>query len=340
MRKLRFAILGTGFWSRFQLAGWRELDGVECVAVYNRTRQKAELLAQEAGIPPVYDDADELMGRETLDFVDIISDVGTHSRFVHQAIQHRLPVICQKPMAPSWQEACDMVEAARQAKVPIFIHENWRWQPPIRALKQRMQEESLGELFRARITFSSAFPVFDNQPFLKELGQFILTDIGSHILDTARYLFGEVKTVFCRTCRTRADIQGENVATVLLEMESGMSVTCEMNYAGQTRHECFPQTRILVEGTQGSLELEKDYWIHLTKHDVQRSQRYAPPHYAWADAAYDVVHSSIVDCNRNLLQALRGTGPAETTGQDNLETMRLVFSCYESAARGEVVHRA
>lgn len=124
MRKLRFAILGTGFWSRFQLAGWRELDGVECVAVYNRTRRKAELLAHEAGIPAVYDDVDELMGRETLDFVDIISDVGTHCRFVQQAVQHRLPVICQKPMAPTWQEACAMVEAARQANVPLFIHEN------------------------------------------------------------------------------------------------------------------------------------------------------------------------------------------------------------------------
>ncbi len=32
---LRFAILGTGFWARYQLAGWRELAGVECVALYN-----------------------------------------------------------------------------------------------------------------------------------------------------------------------------------------------------------------------------------------------------------------------------------------------------------------
>ena len=64
---------------------------------------------------------------------------------------------------------------------------------PLVETKRLMQEEPLGELFRARITFTSAFPVFDNQPFLKELPQFILTDIGSHILDTARFLFGEAE---------------------------------------------------------------------------------------------------------------------------------------------------
>ncbi len=148
MAKLRFAILGTGFWSRFQLSGWRELDGVECVAVYNRTRSKAEALAREFAIPAVYDDAGELMDQEQLDFVDIITDVDTHSRFVHLAAEYDLPVICQKPMAPSFDEAAQMVEITRQAKVPYFIHENWRWQPPIRALKRLMHEEKIGEVFR------------------------------------------------------------------------------------------------------------------------------------------------------------------------------------------------
>jgi predicted dehydrogenase len=60
---LRFAIAGTGFWSRFQLAAWRELKGAECVALYNRTRGKAEALAREFGIPAVYDDAGEMLRR-------------------------------------------------------------------------------------------------------------------------------------------------------------------------------------------------------------------------------------------------------------------------------------
>jgi D-apiose dehydrogenase len=62
----------------------------------------------------------------------------------------------------------------------------------------------------------SGFPVFNNQPFLKELEQFILTDLGSHTLDTARFLFGEASSLYCQTRRIHADIRGEDVATIMM----------------------------------------------------------------------------------------------------------------------------
>jgi predicted dehydrogenase len=62
-----------------------------------------------------------------------------------------------------------------------------------------------------------------------------------------------------------------------------------------------------------------------------------PPHYSWADPAYDVVHASIVPCNANLLKALKGEGQAETTGEDNLKTVRLVFAAYRSAQQNQAV---
>jgi predicted dehydrogenase len=231
MSDLRFAMLGTGFWSRFQLAAWRELSGVQCVALYNRTRAKAEALAREFGVPSVCDDAEELVRRERLDFIDIVTDVNTHSRFVHLAAAHRLPVICQKPMAPTLAEAERMVAACRQAGVPFYVHENCRWQTPLQMFKTILDQGAIELVFRARVTYSNSFPVFENQPFLKELEQFILTDIGTHILDATRLLFGEADTLFCRTCRVHGDIRGEDVATVMLGMRSGATVTCEMSYS-------------------------------------------------------------------------------------------------------------
>ena len=50
MKELRSAILGTGFWARYQLAAWREVPGAKCVALYNRTRAKADALAREFGV--------------------------------------------------------------------------------------------------------------------------------------------------------------------------------------------------------------------------------------------------------------------------------------------------
>jgi D-apiose dehydrogenase len=277
MNNLRFAIFGTGFWSRFQLAAWQALEGVECVALYNRTRAKAEALAKEFGIPTVYDDPEELLAKEVLDFIDIITDVDTHRKFVFMAAEHGLPVICQKPMAPSLEVAEQMVETCQKANVPFFIHENWRWQTPIRQLKRVLVEGNIGKPFRARVHYANSFPVFDNQPFLKELHQFILTDIGSHILDTARFLFGEAERLYCQTCRVHPDIKGEDVATVMMRMGDGITVVCEMSYASRTEHERFPETFILVEGNKGSAELAPDYWIRVTTEEGTHARRYPPP---------------------------------------------------------------
>ncbi|MDQ5854389.1 MAG: Gfo/Idh/MocA family oxidoreductase [Chloroflexota bacterium] len=338
MANLRFAIFGTGFWSRFQLAGWREVEGVECVALYNRTRARAEALAHEWGVPAVYDDPEALLDREQVDFIDIITDLDTHSRFVHLAAARRIPVICQKPMAPSLPVAEQMVAACREAGVPFFVHENWRWQTPLRQLKQVLAEGRIGTPFRARIDMISGFPVFANQPFLKDLEQFILTDMGSHILDVARFLFGEAENLYCQVDRIHPDIKGEDVATVMMRMGGRTTVLCEMAYAENAlERDRFPETFVFVEGSRGSVELGPDYWIRVTTEDGTHAKRYPPPRYPWADPAYDIVQASIVPCNANLLRALRGDEAAETTGEDNLKTVRLVFAAYESATSGQVV---
>ena len=339
---VKIAVIGSGFWARYQVAGWQVLPGVQITALYNRTRPKAEALAREFKIPAVYDDATEMIRREKPDALDIITDVDTHARFVRMAAEHKVPVICQKPMAPSLQDAERMVAICRQAGVPFYVHENWRWQFPIRQLKRILDDGSIGTPFRARLDMVSGFPVFINQPFFKTLEQFILTDMGSHILDVARFLFGETRSVYCQTHRVHHDIRGEDVATVMMDMGRNpaerVTVLCQLGYAeNYLEKDYFPQTFALIEGSEGSIELAPDYFIRVTTEHGTLSHRYPPPRYSWADPAYDVVQSSIVPCNQDLLAGLRGEKTPETTGEDNLKTLRLVFAAYESAASDRVV---
>ena len=338
MPDLRFAILGTGFWARYQLAAWLELKGPRCVALYNRTPAKAERLAREFDVPTVYSKAEELLQKERPDFVDIITDVGTHRHFVELAAKHKIPAICQKPIAPNMKDAQSMLDNCRNAGVPLFVHENWRWQTPIRELKRVLDSGVIGRIFRARVTYSNSFPVFVNQPFLKELEQFILTDIGTHILDTTRMLFGEARMLFCRTTRVHQDIRGEDVATVMLGMESGATVTCELSYASQIEHDRFPETFVFVEGERGSAELGPDFWLRITTSAGTQARRCPPPFYSWADPRYSLAQGAGVACNANLLAALQGSALAETTGEDNLKTLKLVFGAYESARTGQALH--
>lgn len=338
MKTLRFAIFGTGFWSRYQLAAWREVKGATCVALYNRTRAKAEALGREFGIDAIYDDPAELLGREKLDFVDIVTDVATHAPLTRLAANTGTAVICQKPMATSLREAEGMVRFCASKHAPLFIHENFRWQTPIRALATELKRGSIGRPFRARIDFISGFPVFENQPFLANLEQFILTDVGSHALDIARFLFGEAKSVSCHTQRIHKKIKGEDVATVMLEMVNGMTVTVNLAYAGNAlEREAFPETLIFVEGEKGSAELAPGCELRVTTHAGTLSRKVPPPFFSWAAPRYAVVLSSIVPCHKNLLRALQSRGPAETPGADNLRTVRLVFAAYQSAASGRTI---
>jgi len=330
-------MFGAGFWARYQLAGWRELAGAECVALYNRTLSKAEALAREFDIPSIYNDPEELLEKEKLDFVDIVTDVDHHESFMKMAAARKLPVICQKPMAPTLRIAEEMVQSCQEMGVPLMINENWRWQTPLRELKRVLLSGEIGQPFRARIDMISGFPVFRNQPFLGDLKHFILMDLGSHILDVARFFFGEADRLYCQTHRVHPEIKGEDVATVILRMGGETTVLVEMAYAGNPlERECFPQTLAFVEADKGSLELTADYWIKVTTAHGTVAKRYPPPNYSWADPAYQVVHSSIVACQANLLQGLHG-GSVETSGEDNLKTVRLVFASYESAASGKAV---
>ncbi|HET6544200.1 MAG TPA: Gfo/Idh/MocA family oxidoreductase [Chryseolinea sp.] len=336
-KNLRFAVIGTGFWAQYQIAAWSELEGVELVALHDRTMSKAEAMAHRFKTPKVYDRVEDLLKKEQLDFIDIITDVDTHAPLTEMAVQAGIAVICQKPMAPKLHVAWKMLEACERRKVPLYIHENWRWQSPIRKLKEMLDDNKIGKLFKARVTFCSCFPVFDNQPFLGELEEFILTDIGSHILDVCRFLFGEVDTLHCHTARVNAKIKGEDVANVFMKMKNGISCFAEMSYASILEYEPFPQTFVLVEGENGSIHLTKDCALHITNRSGTEIIAARPKEYPWADPKYSLIHSSIVDCNRNILDALTGRAPAETTGSDNFETVRLVHASYTSARTNTLI---
>lgn len=334
---MRFAMIGAGFWARYQLAGWRELEDATCVAVCDRDRGRADRLAHEFGVSAVYENAAAMLATESLDFVDVVTDVDSHVPLVRLAALRGVAAICQKPLGPSLEVARDMVAACADAGVPLLVHENWRWQAPLRAVKDVLASGRLGTVVRARIDYAHSFPVFDNQPFLRELDQFILTDIGTHILDVARFLWGEASELYCQTRRIHPDIKGEDVATVMMRMTDDVTVTCNMSYASRWELDRFPETFVAVEGSRGGVSLGPGGVLTEVSDGGTVSSVIEPLNYPWADPAYALIHSSIVDCHRNLLAGLRGTGEAETTGVDNLHTLALVFAAYESAGAGRAV---
>ena len=185
----------------------------------------------------------------------------------------------------------------------------------------------------------SGYPVFDNQPFLKELDHFILTDMGSHVLDICRFLFGEADKLWCQTKAVNEGIKGEDVAVILMQMKNGIPLYTEMSYASIVEHDTFSTVNVLVEGEKGSIALGpgKSFEIRTTTKDETKVEKVQFPSFYWADPDYIVNHESGIHINRNILQAIQQESQAENTGADNLETVRLVWASYESAKKGEII---
>ncbi len=337
----RFGIFGAGFWARYQVAAWREIAGAECVAICDPNAEKAATLAAAMGVPRTYTDPVAMLDKESFDFLDIVSAIESHEPLVIEAARRRIPVICQKPLADDLETSRRMVLACAESHTPLFVHENFRWQAPMLAAQTAIASGRLGRVIRMRLDLISGFPVFDNQPALKKLPRMILADAGVHILDLVRFLGGEARSVYCRTQKIHRDIAGEDVATVCLDMKDGATAVANLAYAGTPlQHESFPQTLLFVEGEQGSLTVEPDYWLRITTSAGTESRRVPPTLYPWIDPAYAVVQSSIVPCNESFLKTLNGQSLGETratTGVDNYETLRLVFAAYESARTNSVI---
>lgn len=339
----RFLTIGAGFWSRVQLAAWGELaaQDVACVGVCDTDRDRAEALARRHGIDAAFDDPAAAIDALKPDFVDIVTPPDTHRPLVELAARKGVRgIVCQKPLAPTMEDAQAMADVCRDAGAALFVHENWRFQTPLRALKAVLDTGAIGDVFRARLSMVSGFPVFDNQPLLARLERFLLADMGVHTLDTARYLFGEATWLAARIQRVHPAIAGEDVATVLLATASGATVDIHMAFAQNPLgpDECFPQTLAFVEGTRGAIRLDPGYRLRVTTAAGTRSRRVPPPTYPWADPAYAVVQASVVDCCADLLAGLRGqSGRGETRADDNLRTLALVFGAYDCAASGQTL---
>jgi D-apiose dehydrogenase len=330
MQELAFAVIGTGFWGEFQIAAWGEVPGARLVALCDRDQAKAARIAQKFGIPNVYSDAEEMLRSEKLDFIDVAAGPEAHAALVLLAASRRLPVICQKPMALDYASCERMVQACRNAGVKFLIHENYRWQAPMRRVKELLVTQHLGRPFRGHIQFSQGDPrLFENQPYLYTQPHFAMYDMGPHLLDLARFFFGEPHSVYAREFNINPDFQGEDVVSIVLGYPR-LNCHCELSWR-TTPYEVF------VEGTDGTITWDPGGRVTVATGQGESSEILTPVSYRWADARYGFAHSSIVSTNTNLLSALRGEGRAETTGEDNLKTMRLLHLALESARQGQTL---
>jgi predicted dehydrogenase len=193
---MRVGVIGCGFFAENHLAAWTEIEGVTLAAVCDLDIAKAHSAAARHGAKSVYGNAAELLDSGDIDFVDIATTMGSHVELVGLAANRGIPVIVQKPLAPSLTECLAIIDTCRAAKIPFMVHENMRFLRPVRKVREIIEKGSLGTLTWGRIAFRTGHDIYGKQPYLAQEEHFVLLDLGVHLLDVARFLFGEVDRLY------------------------------------------------------------------------------------------------------------------------------------------------
>ncbi|ODT57728.1 MULTISPECIES: Gfo/Idh/MocA family oxidoreductase [Paracoccus] len=331
---LNGALIGCGFFAQNQLHAWSDIAGVRIVALCDRDAVRLAETAALFGITRTYADADAMLADGGLDFVDIATTVASHRPLVQAAAAAGLHAICQKPFAETMEDAHAMVDAMNAAKRTLMVHENFRWQSPVRAAIDTLRSGAIGRPFFGRFSFRSGYDVFSGQPYLATDPRFIIQDLGIHVLDIARAALGDVTHLAASTARINPAIRGEDVATILLDHAGGATSVVDCSYATRRVPDTFPQTLMEVDGTGGSLRLEAGYRLVIDRGGVQDIRDVSPPVLDWAERPWHNIQKSVRIIQQHFVDCLRQDRMPETSGQDNLRTLALVEAAYASARDG------
>lgn len=333
-KKFRYALIGCGFFAQNHLNAWSQNPDAELVATCDVDFEKAQAAAATFG-GRAYSSAEELFANEKLDFVDIATTPPTHKMMVELAAANGVAAICQKPLAWEMTDAKAMVKAMADKNLPFMVHENFRFQNPMRKIKEIIDSGAIGRPFFGRISFRTAHDVYSAQSWLIESERMIIIDVAVHLFDLARYFIGEPNTIFTSAHRVNPKIKGEDSATILMRMKDATCIV-DASYETKSDHNTYPQTFVIIEGTKGSITLSADYHLQVVSGTSVTNEVIKIPDHGWTSEPWNAIQDSVVNVNRHWVECLETGKTPETSGADTLKLLDITLGAYESIDTGQV----
>jgi predicted dehydrogenase len=327
---LRGVTVGCGFFSRIQMESWQRVTGAQMVAACDLDAARSEAFARDFGLK-AYTSLDAMLDKERPDFVDIATRPSTHVALVEQMAARRLPVLCQKPMAETWEDARRITEIAHRAGIRLMLNENWRWQAWYRKISGTIRAGKIGRPFyysmQTRNPDGMGGAPYPNQPYFKDMPRLLLIETVVHHLDTARFLMGDIEEVYCQTEKLNPIIRAEDFVLILLLHKSGVRGVIDGNRASRP-DEPGPAMEIArFEGFENVIRLRHSGDVFLGDTRIFSAQ--GVPGYRGDSCRATQQH--FVDC-------LFSGDEFETEAGDYLKrTVAVVESCYRSAAENRPV---
>ena len=200
-KTIGIGIVGAGFARTTQIPGFQNCKDARVVAIASRRREHAESVAQEFGIEHVASDWKELVARDDVDLVSVVTPPATHMEITLAALAQGKSVLCEKPMAMDAAQARRMMDGAREAGVLAQIDHELRFLSSRRKMRAMLHSGAIGTVRHCNYIFRSDYRgVLGTWDWWSDMtmGGGTLGAIGSHAIDSFRWLLeAEVSEVCC-----------------------------------------------------------------------------------------------------------------------------------------------
>lgn len=285
-----------------------EETGGQLVAISRQQVDKGRQQAKQHGIQ-YFQYYHDLITDPAIQAVLVVTPPSLNMPIALEAIKHRKAVLLEKPFSLNYTEGRHIVEAAKQAGVPLMTGHTLRYEPVI----QKIQD--IGSSLRPWQSLTGTMHL-EEPPEARTQGRYhgVLLEFGIHLLDWVRFMLPDEKLTVTAKMTRLSPKAPERGAEINLTTSSGLSCHLDIAQVSQGR-----LTQVEIIGTTGHIQGD---WTNNVVQTFEQETR----------TSHDVLSASptIITMLKDFFQALRKGTPVPITGEDGLRAVELADACYEA----------
>src|SRR3984957_12051205 len=306
-------------------------------AVCDTDEEKAKTLAGKYGVPWFASEEEMLAGRPGLDVISVCTPNGLHAEHSIQALKAGKHVLCEKPMALTVKDCSDMIHAAERSNKRLFIVKQNRFNPPVEAVKNLIDEGKLGKIYSVQLNcfWNRNEDYYKNSwKGTKDLDGGTLYTQFSHFIDLLYWFVGDVEKVMAVTDNFHHQglIEFEDTGMVILKFLNGAIGT--INYTVNAYKKNM-EGSLTIFAEKGTIKIGGQYLNELEYQSLEgESISDLPPgnppnnygQYFGSMSNHDKVY-------QNLISVLEGNGTIATSGLEGLKTVEIIENIDQHATK-------